>query len=243
MMNDWLNGELKYAFIKSIPVMCGYVFLGIAFGISLQEAGYGWVWALAMSLFVFAGSMQFVMIPMMVSSVPVMTMAVTTLFVNCRHIFYGISFVESFRKMKQKLYMIFSLTDETYSVLCGCKQEDPEEKHRDAWFLIALIDQSYWVIGSVIGAWLGNLLPFDFTGIDFSMTALFIVILLEQVLGAAGRTKIAASIGLVTAAVFLIFFGTEHFLLPALLVTVFLLTGYCRTEGRRKEEGAVQDGN
>ena len=97
-----------------------------------------------------------------------LTVAVKTLFVNSRHIFYGLSFIESFKKMKTQLYMIFSLSDETYSVLCSCKNEDPEEKNRPTWFLINLFDQSYWIIGSVIGALLGQVLPFDFTGIDKS---------------------------------------------------------------------------
>ncbi len=241
-MKTLIQSELRYAFVKSIPVMCGYIFLGIAFGISLQEAGYGWIWALFLSLAVYAGSLQFVMIPMLVSNVSVMTMAVTTLFVNCRHIFYGISFIESFRKIKQKLYMIFSLTDETYSVLCGCKQEDPEEEHRDGWFLIAAIDHSYWVIGSVIGGLLGDVLPFDFTGIDFSMTALFVVILMEQVIGSQAKTKIAAVLGIVVAACCLLLFGIDGFLLPSLLITVFLLAGYSAVENRKqKEEGELHD--
>lgn len=239
-MKDLLQKELKYAFIKSIPVMCGYIFLGIAFGISLQEAGYSWIWALFMSVIVLAGSMQFVMIPMLVSNVSVMTMAVTALFVNCRHIFYGISFVESFKKIKQRLYMIFALTDETYSVLCGCKQEDPEEEHRDSWFLIAAIDHSYWIVGSVIGAWLGDILPFDFTGIDFSMTALFIVILMEQVLGSEIKAKIAAVLGLLVGAVCLFVFGIDGFLLPSLLITVFFLASYSTMESKKqKKEGEM----
>ena len=233
--------ELRYAWMKTIPVMCGYLFLGIAFGISLQEAGYNWIWAFFMSLAVYAGSLQFVMIPMLVSHVSVLTMAVTAFFVNCRHIFYGISFVESFKQMKQKLYMIFSLTDETYSVLCGCKTEDPEETHREGWFLISAIDHSYWVIGSVVGGLLGDILPFDFTGIDFSMTALFVVILLEQVLGAKTPTKVAAALGLSVSVVGLLVLGTEQFLLPSLLITVFSLSVYSSKNKDMKKEGACND--
>ena len=241
-MENLIKKEFHYAFVKSIPVMCGYIFLGIAFGILLQEAGYNWIWAFFMSLLVFAGSMQFVMVPLLVSCVSPLTMAVTALFVNCRHIFYGISFVESFKKMKQKIYMIFSLTDETYSVLCSCKNEDPEEKHRDSWFLIAAINHSYWVIGSVLGAWLGDILPFDFTGIDFSMTALFIVILLEQVLGAKVQTKTAAAFGLVIATVCLFIFGADRFLLPSMLLTVLVLSVYStKKKEELKEEGEVRD--
>lgn len=243
-MKNRIKREFRYAFVKSVPVMCAYIFLGIAFGILLQEAGYNFIWAFIMSAFVFAGSMQFVMVPLLVSGVSPLTMAVTTLFVNCRHIFYGISFVESFNKMKQKLYMIFSLTDETYSVLCSCKNEDPEEEHRDAWFFIAAIDQAYWVIGSVIGAWLGNILPFDFTGIDFAMTALFIVILLEQIIGSKAQPKVAAAIGVIVAFVCLFIFGADRFLLPSMLITVFLLSLYSNMGNMKaaiQEEGDYND--
>lgn len=236
-MKTLCKDKLRYAWLKTIPVMCGYIFLGIAFGISLQEAGFGWIWAFLISLLVYAGSLQFVMIPMLASQVSLTTMAVTALFVNCRHLFYGISFVDSFAKMKQKLYMIFSLTDETYSVLCGCKNEDPEEEKRDSWFLISAIDHGYWVLGSVIGGLLGNIIPFDLTGIDFSMTALFVVILLEQILGAPKKTKMAAATGLVVSVISLLLLGVEQFLLPALLITVFILSAACAGDKAAKKEG------
>lgn len=211
----------RYALIKSLPVMAGYLFLGTAFGIVLTEAGYNVWWALLMSSLVFAGSMQFVMVPMMVAAVSPLTMAITALFVNSRHLFYGLSFIESYKKMKTRPYMIFSLTDETYSVLCGCKTEDPEESHRSSWFLISLMDQMYWIIGSVFGSLLGQVLPFDMTGIDFSMTALFVVILIEQVLSMPSRKWFAAVCGLVTGVICLLILGSDKFLLPALLITVF----------------------
>ncbi len=223
------------AFLKSLPVMCGYVFLGIAFGIMSEESGLGIFWVLLMSVIVFAGSMQFVMVPLLVSGVSPLTMAVTALFVNGRHIFYGISFVDSFRRMKSRWYMIFALTDETYSVLCGCKNEDPEEKNRDAWFWITLMDHSYWILGSVIGALLGAALPFDFTGIDFSMTALFVVILVEQVLSNKKAAGPAALIGLVIGTGSLFIFGVSGFLLPALLVTVMILAVWTGAAGRKEE--------
>ena len=180
--NREMKKYIKYAFSRTLPVLFGYIFLGIAFGIVLQQAGFNFIWAFCISLFLYAGSMQFVLVPLLASAASPLPVAVTTLFVNSRHVFYGLSFIESFKKMKTQLYMIFSLSDETYSVLCSCKNEDPEEKNRSAWFLINLFDQSYWITGSVIGALLGQVLPFDFTGIDFSMTALFVVILLDQVL-------------------------------------------------------------
>ena len=130
--------------------------------------------------------------------------------------------------------MIFSLPDETYSILCSCKNEDPEEKNRPAWFLINLFDQSYWIVGSVIGALLGQVLPFDFTGIDFSMTALFVVILLDQVLAHPKVASRCAVTGLLAGIICLFIFGTGNFLLPALIVTVLFVTAFTQAE-RRKE--------
>ena len=215
-----MREKLKYAFIRSVPVMCGYLFLGVAFGIVLNQAGFGAGWALLMSGFVYAGSAQFVMVPLMASGASLLTMAVTILFVNSRHLFYGLSFVESFAKLKSRPYMIFSLTDETYSVLCGCRSEDPNETMRGAWPLIALLDQIYWVTGSLVGALLGNVIPFDLTGIDFSMTALFIVILTDQVRNAPKTAGPTAAVGLVSAAVCLLIFGSGSFLLPSLILTL-----------------------
>lgn len=228
------TGILRMAFLKSLPVMCGYVFLGIAFGIMSEESGLGVGWVLLMSLVVYAGSMQFVMVPLLVGAVSPLTMALTALFVNGRHIFYGVSFVESFKKMRHRWYLIFGLTDETYSVLCGCRNEDPEEKHRAGWFWITLLDHSYWVLGSVIGALLGAALPVDFTGIDFSMTALFVVILIEQILGNKRAAGPAAGIGLVVGTAALLIFGTDRFLLPALLVSVMILSVWTGAAERKE---------
>lgn len=232
-----MKKKIKYAFPKTLPVMCGYIFLGIAWGIVLAEAGYNFIWAFFISCFVYAGSMQFTMVPLMVSAVSPVTMAVTTLFVNSRHLFYGLSFVESFKKIKQMPYMIFGLTDETYTVLCGCKNEDPDEKNREAWFWITILDQSYWVIGSVLGALLGEFLPFDFTGIDFAMTALFVVILIEQMLSNPKKNVAVAVFGMLSAVICLFVFGVEKFLLPSLLITVtfvFVFSLFYKEKGGSK---------
>lgn len=215
-----MSNNIKYAFIKSLPVMFGYIFLGIAYGVVLSEAGFGVKWALGISLTVFAGSAQFVMVPLMAAGCSVLTMAVTILFVNFRHIFYGLSFVESFSKLKSKPYMIFSLTDETYSVLNGCRNDDPDETMRKSWPLIALFDQCYWVTGSVLGVLLGNVIPFDLTGIDYSMTALFIVILVDRIRLNLKRGLLVAFVSMTVSVISLLVFGTGSFLLPSLIVTV-----------------------
>jgi 4-azaleucine resistance transporter AzlC len=224
---------LKFAFIQSVPVLFGYVFLGTAFGILLQKAGYNYIWALFASLTVYAGSLQFVLVSFLSFGTALTTVALMTLFINSRHIFYGLSFIEKFKETgKAYPYMIFSLTDETYSVLCSLKVPDNINKNT-VMFLIALLNHSYWVVGSVLGALIGQIIPFDVTGIDFSMTALFVVIFLEQ--WKTSKTHLPALIGFASGIIFLIIFGPDNFLLPSLIATVILLS-VCRPFIKLQEE-------
>ena len=235
-----MKKTLLFAVRQTLPVAFGYIFLGIAFGILLSQAGYGPLWALLISVFVYAGSMQFVLVPLLAAGAPLYTVALMTLFVNGRHIFYGLGFIERFRRMGRRLfYMVLSLTDETYSVLCSLKC--PEGVAEDeASFRIALLDHGYWVLGSLIGGLLGEALPFDMTGIDFSMTALFVVIFVDQ--WKQFRTHIPALVGLGCAAVSLAILGPERFLLPALGASVALLIALNRVISARLEddEGGVE---
>ena len=215
--------ELRFAFTQSIPVMLGYIFLGIAFGLMLQDAGYNFVWAFCCSLFIYAGSMQFVLVTLLTGGVSLIYAAVMTLFVNGRHIFYGLSFIEKFQKMgKAYPYMVFSLTDETYSVLCGLKVPEGMNENRVSLF-ISLFDHAYWIIGSVLGAVIGQMITFDTTGIDFSMTALFVVIVLNQWL--ENKDHRPALMGGVVGIACLLLFGADKFLLPALSITALALLG------------------
>ena len=206
------------AFKLTIPVMCGYLFLGTAFGATLAQAGFGPAWALMMSGLVYAGSLQFVMVPLMASGAALVTVALTALMVNARHLFYGVSFIDRFRRMGWlRPYMIYSLTDETYSVFCGLSGEESN----GVMLRVALYDHLYWITGSVVGAALAQQLPFDLTGIDFSMTALFIVICLERALNKADRLPVA--VGFACAIVCLLLLGPDAFLAPALAATALLL--------------------
>lgn len=215
-MKDW-----KFAFIHTLPVMFGYVFLGIAFGILMARAGYGVWWSLAASALIFAGSMQFLMVELLTGGATVLLTAAMTFLLNSRHLFYGLSFIERFRTLgKERHYMIFSLTDETYSVLCSLSEEDSTPSKMTK---IAIMNQCWWVSGSVIGGIIGTHLPFDTTGIDFSMTALFVVILIEQILSA--KTRLPIVMGLVSSVVFLLLLGPDRFILPSLIVTVAMLLG------------------
>jgi 4-azaleucine resistance transporter AzlC len=212
---------IKYAVTQTLPVMFGYLFMGIAFGILLEQAGYGWLWALFISLTVYAGSMQFVLVGLLGGGMGVFSLVLLTLSVQSRHMFYGLSFIEKFKAMgKAGWYMIFSLTDETYSLLCGMKI--PENLNKKKVFIaVAILDQGYWVIGCTLGALLGGIIGFDTTGIDFAMTALFVVIFIEQWYGF--KSHLPALIGMGSAIICLIMFGAESFILPALILTVGVL--------------------
>lgn len=215
-----MRQTVRFAFYKTIPVLLGYLFLGLAFGLLLQEAGYSFWWALLSSGIVYAGSIQFVLVEFLSGGTGLLTVAVMTLLINSRHAFYGLSFVEKFRKMKTYPYMIFSLTDETYSLLCSLKVPEGIDEKK-AMFLIALFDQFYWVAGSVLGAALGQVLPFDMTGIDFAMTALFVTIFVDQ--WREAKSHLPAIVGLCSAAVCLLIFGGSNFILPSLIITVGIL--------------------
>lgn len=214
--------ELRYAFRQTVPVLCGYLFLGLAFGLLLQQAGYGWPWAVLTSVIVYAGSMQFVLVGLLGGGfASLLSVALTTLSVNSRHLFYGLSFLETFRKMgRAKPYMIFSLTDETYSLLCSLQPPKKLDADRVRLY-IALLDHAYWVAGSAAGAILGSVLPFDLTGIDFAMTALFVVIFVDQWRGAKSRLPAVAGLGF--GLLWLVVLGPDRFLLPALVCTVLVL--------------------
>ena len=202
----------------TVPVMCGYLFLGTAFGATLAQAGFGPAWALMMSGLVYAGSLQFVMVPLMASGAGLVSVALTALMVNARHLFYGVSYIERFARMgKLRQYMVFSLTDETYSVFCGLPQEESD----GVMLRVAAYDHLYWVAGSVAGSLLARQLPFDLTGIDFSMTALFIVICVERAMNRADRLPLM--IGAVCASGCLLLLGPDNFLAPALALTATLL--------------------
>lgn len=226
------NHTVKLAFYKSIPVMAGYIVLGIGFGILMRNAGYGVLWTAAMSGFIYAGSMQYVGVSLLTGGASVLTTILTTIMVNGRHLFYSISMVDTYKDAgKYKPYMIFALTDETYSLLCDGKV--PEGSDPNVYrFFVSLFDQSYWVTGSILGSLLGAVLPFSTAGIEFSMTALFITSFTEQWL--TTKDHIPALTGLLSTLLCLLLFGPEKFLIPAmLLITLVLTILRGREEGRK----------
>lgn len=210
---------IKKAFWDTLPVMAGYLFLGVGFGIILQQNGYGPLWALAMSLFIYAGSMQYVGIGLLTGGASLLTAALTTLMVNARHLFYGLSMIEPYKGAgRRKPYLIFALTDETYSLV---SRKLPEDVERISYcFFVSLFDQCYWVLGSILGSLAGNL-PVDFTGIDFALTALFVTVFVEQWL--SSKNHLPALVGVICAAVCLVLFGADNFLIPTMILIAAIL--------------------
>ena len=213
---------VKLAFYKTVPVMAGYLVLGAGFGILLRNAGYGVLWAAAMSGFIYAGSLQYVGIGLIAGGASVLTTAVTTIMVNARHLFYSISMIDQYKDLgKYKPYTIFTLTDETYSLLCDGKIPDGAEP--DLYrFLVSLFDHCYWVTGSIIGSLIGAVLPFSTAGIEFSMTALFVASFTEQWI--TSEDHVPAVTGLVCTFLSLVAFGRDHFLIPAMIFITLVLT-------------------
>lgn len=213
-----------FALKKSLPVLFGYLFLGSAFGIMLYDAGYNFIWAIFISLLVYAGSGQFLLVSLLSSAANLPTVAIMTLFINSRHMFYGLSYIDKFRQGKWRYpFMIFTLTDETYSVNTSITAVPKDVDEVKARFLIGEFDHLYWIIGSVIGSLAGQIIPIDFTGIDFSMTALFVIIFTDLILDKKGRMKLIGPIGILCAVICLIVIGADKFLLPTLIITTALL--------------------
>lgn len=216
------NNTIKQAFLTSIPVFAGYIFLGIGFGILLRKAGYGVLWAASMSIVIYGGSMQYVGVGLIASGASIINTLITTLMVNGRHLFYSISVMSKYKNAgKYKPYMIFALTDETYSLLSDGTVPDGVEPDRYRFF-VSLFNHCYWILGGVIGNLLGSILPFSSAGVEFSMTALFVASFTEQWL--TKKNHIPAVTGLVSTLICLLVFGTEFFLIPALLLMTLVLT-------------------
>lgn len=216
-----MNKTFKEAFKDSLPIMAGYLVLGAGFGIVCANAGYSILVALASSVFTYAGSMQFMTISLLTSGASLISAFITTIAVNLRHMFYSLSMLDKYSNLKKhKLYTIFSLTDETFSVVVSKKLDEDIDKD-NYYFYISLLDQLYWIIGTLIGVIVGDNLPFDTTGIDFSMTALFICVVINQ--WEETKDHIPALIGFIVSIICLLMFGTSNFLIPSIIFTITLL--------------------
>ncbi len=212
---------LKRAFRDSLPVLAGYLALGIGFGVMLESKGYSFWWAILMSCTMFAGSGQYAAVDFLSNSVSLITAAFMTLIINARHFFYGFSLLEKYKGTgKFKPYLIFGLTDETYSLVATAKLDDTID-HKKYYFFVTVLDHLYWITGCTTGALMGTFIPFDSTGIDFAMTALFVVIFVEQWL--TMKEHLPAILGAVTTLVCLIIFGSQYFIIPSMVLIAFEL--------------------
>ena len=206
---------LKNAFIKSIPIMFSYLFVSMAYGIMMAEAGFKWYYSLFISMTVYTGAFQFLLITFLNSGASILTIALMAFLMNSRQVFYSLTFVDEFREMgKKMLYMIHTMTDETYAVNLTLDSKGKEKE--DTMFLIALLSRCYWMIGAVTGGILGQVIPFDLKGIDFCMTALFIIIFIDQ--WEKADNHLPALAGLAVALICLITIGERNFILSSLLI-------------------------
>ena len=211
-----------YAFRRTVPILLGFFPLGIAYGVLMESIGYNFLWSSLTSLTVLAGSLQFLMVEFFTTSTPLVTVALLALLLNSRHIFYGLSFVEKFRSFGfgSRAFLIYSLSDESYSLHCAYEgQEGVNEKW--AHLLTGFFVMFYWVVFSILGGLVGSAITFDTTGIDFSLTALFVVILIDQMRGA--KTLFPVYLAVISGVVCILIFGPDNFILPSLIVTVAVL--------------------
>ena len=214
---------LRAAFPATIPVLTGYLCIGMAYGLLMANAGYGVFWALLLSLLCYAGSMEFVAVSLLTAGFDPVQALLMALMINARHAFYGLSMLEKYRGTGwARPFLIFSLTDETFSLVSTLEPPDGVTR-RDFYFWISLLDYLYWQVGSVLGALIGGLLPFDTTGLDFALTALFIVLFLEQWRKRENRP--VALIGLGCTAASLAVVGADRLVIPAMVLILAVLLG------------------
>jgi len=221
-------------FLDTLPVLTGYVFLGIGFGLLMFRAGYNAWWSVAMGVFVYAGSAQYMAVDLLSGGVSAVSMGISIFLVNARHIFYGLSMIGAYKGTgKKKPYLIFSLTDETYSLVT--QNEPPEGMKKSTYCLaVSALDHLYWVIGCALGGLAGAVLPVDLKGVEFVLTALFVTIFVEQWLSQKNHGP--ALIGVGVTLVSLLCVGSRYFLIPALVIITLTLALWEKTGRRDRHE-------
>ena len=222
------------AFPYTIPVLTGYLFIGGAFGVMFADQGYNILWAILMSVVVYAGSGQYLAVNFFVPGFSLVQAAFLTIMVNIRHVFYGLSLVERYNRFgKKRWYMIFGMTDETYSLICTTNIPEGVDEEKFL-FSITLLDQLYWILGTIIGSFLATAIGFSSEGVEFAMTALFIVMFIELWYRRTNRP--AELIGLAVSFVCLLIFGANNFVLPTMILIIAILMLY-----RKRMEGVMED--
>lgn len=225
---------IGYAFRASLPVMAGYLVLGMGFGVLLHDQGYSWWWAAVMSLLIYAGSLQYLAVDLLAAGAGIITTALMSLVVNFRHLFYGITMLERYKKAgRVRPYLIFALTDETFSLVCQENLPDGVRK-KGYYFWVSLFNHCYWIVGSVLGTFVGNILGEHTQGIDFSMTALFVIIFIQQ--WETAKDHRPALIGLGVSLASLLIFGPDSFLIPGMVGITLALLAMRKFPARKEGE-------
>ena len=219
------TAAFRAAFPHTVPILAGFLFLGMSYGILMKVSGFSFVYPMVMSIVIFGGSLEFVAASMLMSAFAPLQTLLLALMIQARHLFYGISMLEKFRGTGlKKLYLIFGMCDESFSI--NCTVEPPEGMDRGRFMLaVTLLDHLYWVTGATLGGLLGGLIQFDTHGLEFVMTAMFVVIFLENWL--KEKRHLPALIGMVASVASLLIFGADSFLIPAMVGILLLLT-LCR---------------
>lgn len=215
-----MRPSIKTALRDSLVILPGYLVLGIGFGVLMDTRGFGLLHSFLMAVFIYAGSMQYVGVELLASAASYLTVFIMTIMVNIRHLFYGIGMLDKYKDLKKhKLYDIFALTDETFSIACNRKMSGLNKE--DYYFYLSLFNHCYWITGCVLGSILGDVLPFDFRGIEFSMTVLFIVIVIDQWEKNKDHTPVILSF--IASIACLIYFGRDNFLIPSMALIIVIL--------------------
>lgn len=224
---------LKTVFLDTVPVLTGYLFLGAGFGILLAEkTGHGILWALGMAVTVYAGSGQYLAVSLLADHASLISAAIATFLVNARHIFYGLSLIDTYKNTGwKKLYLMFSLTDETYTLVTQNRPPEGMSRHMYC-FLVSLLDHIYWITGCCLGNLLQSAVPISFQGVEFVLTALFVTMFTEQFLTHKNHTP--AIIGVAATALCLVIFGKDLFLIPAMILIAVSLIAVKKYDGGAK---------
>ncbi len=228
-----IRKAFKAAFPYTIPIFAGFWFLGLTYGIYMNVSGFSFIYPMLMSITIFAGSMEFVTANMLLGSFNPVQAFVMTLMINARHLFYGISMLDRFRGTGlKKLYLIFGMCDESFSI--NYTAEIPPDVDR-GWFMffVTLLNHIYWFSGSTLGGIFGSLIEFDTEGLDFVMTAMFVVIFMEQWLKDKRHTSELLGLGI--SVLCLLIFGADNFIIPSMAAMLLVLTWMRKPMERRKE--------
>lgn len=217
------KAAFKLAFINTVPIFAGFLFLGMAYGIYMTSAGFNPLYPALMSTLIFAGSMEFLTVNLLLSTFDPLGAFLLTLMVNARHLFYGLAMLEPYNRLNgwRKSYLIFGMCDESFSINYTSNISRKTDKN-SYMFYVTILNHFYWFLGSALGGFLGSFFTLQIPGLSFVMTALFIVIFIEQLL--TEKNYLSSMIGIIFPIICIIFWGVNNFMLPAMLIMVLVLT-------------------